>query len=396
MNDVDLAIVGGGLAGGLIALALATRRPELRLTLIERGVTLGGDHTWSFHDSDLCDDGAALVAPLISHHWPAQSVAFERHQRRLSTGYNSILSSQFHARLNEALKDSIILGRAVTRLSPTEVNFDSGGVLRAGAVIDCRGAFESSHLALGFQKFVGQVVQLRQPHGIDAPVIMDATVAQLDGYRFVYLLPFDARTIMIEDTRYADGPSLSPEQLRDDITAYATGKGWKIDHVVREETGILPIALGGDINAFWNTSLPDSDGLIARGGMRAGLFHPLTGYSLPDAVALALRIARTDELSPDALFGLTKDLSISTWQSRSFYRLLTRMLFLAAEPDKRHHVLDRFYRLPQSLIERFYAGRSTTADKLRILSGKPPVPVLKALGVLNEAAVLGTMRKKLG
>jgi lycopene beta-cyclase len=31
------------------------------------------------------------------------------------------------------------------------------------------------------------------------------------------------------------------------------------------------------------------------------------------------------------------------------------------------------------LIRRFYAGRTTAADKLRILSGKPPVPVLEAM-----------------
>ena len=31
----DLAIVGGGLAGGLIALAVARQRPELKIVLIE-------------------------------------------------------------------------------------------------------------------------------------------------------------------------------------------------------------------------------------------------------------------------------------------------------------------------------------------------------------------------
>ena len=51
------------------------------------------------------------------------------------------------------------------------------------------------------------------------------------------------------------------------------------------------------------------------------------------------------------------------------------MLFGAAPPDLRYRVLQRFYRLDPGLIERFYAGESTMADKLRILSGKPPVPL---------------------
>jgi lycopene beta-cyclase len=51
-------------------------------------------------------------------------------------------------------------------------------------------------------------------------------------------------------------------------------------------------------------------------------------------------------------------------------------------------VLERFYRLPQPLIERFYAGEATLADKARILAGKPPVPIRRALGVLSEAPLL--------
>jgi lycopene beta-cyclase len=47
-------------------------------------------------------------------------------------------------------------------------------------------------------------------------------------------------------------------------------------------------------------------------------------------------------------------------------------------------VLQRFYRLRSALIGRFYAGQSTLSDKLRILSGKPPVPLGRALKVLKE------------
>jgi lycopene beta-cyclase len=57
------------------------------------------------------------------------------------------------------------------------------------------------------------------------------------------------------------------------------------------------------------------------------------------------------------------------------------MLFAAA-PEQRWRVFARFYRLPENLIERFYAGRSTRADQARVLCGKPPVPVLGAIRAL--------------
>src|SRR5690606_36287 len=96
-NAIDLAVVGGGLAGGLLALALRQRRPELRLALIEGGATLGGEHTWSFHDGDVSGEGAALLEPLIVHRWRSQNVAFPAHSRTLATGYNSITSARFNA-----------------------------------------------------------------------------------------------------------------------------------------------------------------------------------------------------------------------------------------------------------------------------------------------------------
>src|SRR6478609_9531929 len=42
-HDCDVAIVGGGLAGGLIALALAEARPEVSVRLIEAGAAPGGN-----------------------------------------------------------------------------------------------------------------------------------------------------------------------------------------------------------------------------------------------------------------------------------------------------------------------------------------------------------------
>jgi lycopene beta-cyclase len=60
------------------------------------------------------------------------------------------------------------------------------------------------------------------------------------------------------------------------------------------------------------------------------------------------------------------------------------MLFDAADPPQRYRVLERFYRLPAPLIARFYAGKSTAFDRARILTGRPPVPISRALRALKE------------
>ena len=113
--------------------------------------------------------------------------------------------------------------------------------------------------------------------------------------------------------------------------------------------------------------------------MRAGLFHPTTGYSLPDAVRAARIVTDLRDFSADTLHAALHDFAAKSWAERGFYRLLDRMLFRAALPEGRYRILERFYRLDESLIRRFYAARSTRMDKARILAGRPPVPIGRAM-----------------
>jgi lycopene beta-cyclase len=55
-----------------------------------------------------------------------------------------------------------------------------------------------------------------------------------------------------------------------------------------------------------------------------------------------------------------------------FFTLLNRLLFRAVPPAERWRVLERFHGLPVETIERFYAMRTTAADRARILFGRPP------------------------
>jgi lycopene beta-cyclase len=370
----DLILVGGGLANGLIAWRLRTQRPELDILLLESNDALGGNHTWSFHDGDLDAAQHAWIAPLVGSRWPRYEVVFPGQARTLESGYASIASHDFARVIANALGPALRTGVRVEAVTPTTVALAGGEILRAGAVIDGRGPRRSDRLALGYQTFLGQEVRLRVPHGLSAPVIMDADVEQGGGYRFVYLLPFGPDRILIEDTHYVDTGAWEPERLRANIAAYAQARGWEIVEVLREEHGSLPIVLAGDVDGFWR----DLGGQPAS-GLRAGLFHSTTGYSLPHAVRLAERIAGLPDLRAPALFDAIRREATDTWNRQGFFRLLNRMLFLAGSPDKRWRVMARFYRLPAPLIERFYAARLRLLDKARILSGKPPVPVRAAM-----------------
>lgn len=372
--DADLILVGGGLANGLLALRLRQQRPDLRLLIVEQGDTLGGNHTWSFHQHDLTPAQQRWLEPMVGKRWPGYEVIFPDLQRRLGSGYASIFSERFHQYLMPELSDGVRLRTTVASVEPHRVRLGSGDILQAGAVIDGRGVRRTDQLALGFQKFLGQELRLQQPHGLQEPIIMDASVSQHDGYRFVYVLPLSADSLLIEDTYYADGDAVAPETLRANIQRYAEGRGWAIREVLREEQGVLPIVLSGDIAAFWGEARG-----VPQTGLSAALFHPTTGYSLPDAVRLADHLIALDRWDAASLFEAIRDYSLAQWRQRGFFRLLNRMLFMAGPADRRWAVMQRFYRLREPLIQRFYAANLTTRDRLRIVSGKPPVPLGEAL-----------------
>ncbi|MBX9796288.1 lycopene beta-cyclase CrtY [Sphingomonas sp.] len=385
----DLAIVGGGLAGGLIALALAKKRPDLKLKLIDGAQTVGGNHLWSFFASDIADADRWIVAPLVCHGWRGYNIRFPDYNRTLDTAYYSIESERLDQMVRETLPAAaLMLGRRVIGLGTKAVVLADGDRVEANGVIDARGAGDLSALELGWQKFVGREYALTEPHHVARPIVMDATVSQIDGYRFVYTLPFSQTRLFVEDTYYSDTPDLyrpaaggsNADPIGERLTAYVAEGGWHVDHVVREEQGALPVALGGDFDAFWRAGGKD----IAKAGMRAGLFHPTTGYSLPDAVRTASLIARTRDLSSAALHDLLHGHARHTWRARSFYRLLDRMLFRASAPEERYRILQHFYRLNPALVGRFYAGQTTMIDQARILTGKPPVKLSAAMRAIRS------------
>jgi len=251
-------------------------------------------------------------------------------------------------------------------------------------VVDATGFRPDPALRLGYQKFLGQVLEFARPIELAHPILMDATVDQRDGFRFVYVLPFTEHSALVEDTYYSESPDLAPDDLRARIGAYAASAGWPVRRVIREETGMLPITLAGDFDRFW----PGED-RVPRLGLRAGLFHPTTGYALPEAVATADLVAAMVPTDGTTLGAALRDHAAARWHRGGFFRGLNRMLFLASRPSERYRVLERFYRLPAGLIGRFYAGRLTVADRIRLLAGSPPVPVVAAVTALFDTSLGG-------
>lgn len=358
----DYVIVGGGLAGGLIALAVRHFNPRARVTVIERSDRPAGNHTWAFHALDVPEPADAFVRPLVSADWPGYRVQFPGYQRDVPSRYAVVPADRFAAALETSGCELLTTANAVT-VTVDRVELSDGRELFGRCVIDARGPAADTPPKSGFQKFVGLEVETDHPWPHALPTVMDAAVPQEDGYRFVYALPLTPTRVLVEDTYFSDTPHLDRPKLRSRIGDYlgsTIAGSWS---VVREESGVLPMPwAGGEV------ALDRGGPLVA--GYAGGWFHPATGYSFPLAARLALAIAR---VPTERAFDAAATLARRTAPRQRFGRLLNRLLFTAVTPTQRWQVFRRLYRsLPDALMARFYALEYGLLDACRLLIGWPP------------------------
>lgn len=366
MAHPEVIIVGGGLAGCVTALALRAKRPELRVRLLEQAPALAGNHTWSYHETDISPWFHQLLAPARDAAWATHEVRFPTVARTLG-GYASLASHKLAEAVAQA-GVAVQCGVAVQRLDRAAVQLADGSALSAACVIDARGGAPPGHV-VGWQKFVGLELALDAPAPRSTPLLMDATVPQRDGFRFVYVLPFSPTRVLIEDTYYSDTPELDVAALQTGILAYAAQHGYRVREVLRVEQGQLPLVGDGRPQV--------GEGPFVH-GYRGGWLHPTTGYALPVVARVTeLLVEALPQVDTPALRALADEVAT---QAR-FAGLLNRLMFRATTPALRWEVMARFYGLPDATVARFYGLATTSRDRLRVFWGRPPrgVSLYKAM-----------------
>lgn len=397
-QSIKFVVVGAGLSGLILAWRCLSSNPNVSVIIIDSNHIIGGDHTWSFNINDIESSLHEWIEPFIAHTWEKYDVKFKGYSRRLNIPYCTGNSNSLRACVEPFIKSGrlkLILDTEVIKLTSFDVTILSGEKLTGDYIFDARGFTFDDNIKLGIQKFYGKTIETVKPHNLKYPIIMDATVAQNDGYRFIYCLPFSKNKILIEDTYYSDGLNFDQDKYNKRIDKYIEANDWTEHKVIRVEKGILPITLAVDSKLIEKRGLKYKEPI--KIGMRGNFYHPVTGYSFPDSVRLASKISKTIN-SSDKNKRLNLDLEIRKYKlllyrRDRYFRLLNRLLFKASLPSKRHLVLQRFYTLSESLIKRFYEGNLHKKDKLRILIGKPPVPVLKALYFFSEKAFVAREKK---
>ena len=369
----DYIVVGGGLQGCLLLHALAHHRPEARVLLTERADELCGNHTWSFHETDVPLNAWEWLRPLVEYRWPAYRVSFPGMARRVELPYATITSDGLRRatcdlrRVDEPGVGSrqrlLRFGETCEILSPTQVRLGDKRVVEATVVLDCRGRsdLQANSVGAGFQAFVGCEYSIHERWPASEPTLMDVREDQAEGFEFLYELPFGPHRVLLEYTRFSADTQCNPKRAEELISKRLAESGVRSPELVRQEQGCLPMP-------YIKANVRAEPALA--GGYAGGWCHVATGYSMP----LAIRFAEVVAVSqPRDLAASVGAVFLQDASRRAFSRFLNRLLFCLVKPQDRWKIFRRFYGvLGEDRIARFYSHRFTVFDAARIVIGKPP------------------------
>lgn len=352
-------IAGGGVAGCLAALALARHRSDVPVLIVEERDTFGGPGFHHYFEDELDEEGRALVDDLAAARWPGFYVAFDAYSRKLKAPCGGIDGPALHRAMIETLApNQYRLGVKVVAVREDALVLDGGEELKAEGAIDARGAASLSQLDVGYEARLERRYRFAAPHGVDRPVLIDATANGGSGVHFFQVAPLDAERLIVADISLADR-SLPGEQAAARLDHYVSLRGWRGGEIEDGAVVTRPLPRGGDFAAFWRIG----GARVARLGLRGGFVHPVTGRTVADGARAAMLLAAQQDFSGAALHDLFEGEARRLWRGREFLRGVGRGL---ANGEDRTARLAALFALDPGLITRFHADKLGMFERLKV------------------------------
>jgi lycopene beta-cyclase len=370
--DADVIIAGAGLSGLSLAVALldAGLPDESRILLIDPRETLSGaDRTWCFFD--LVPHAFEAAVTHRWSRWRVRNGPVEVVRSAPPITYCRIPGERFYELALERLaaagpRIEFALGVTVEHLEDrgdhVEVHTDTA-VLRARLAMDSRPpplirATDDGKSVQLLQHFRGRVVRSAEPlFEADTATPMDFDVSQAHGIHFIYVLPFDAHTALIESTFFTERP-LPDDVYEAAIATWLSRRGRGVDfQTVSHERGVIPMTT----TPFDAWPSPR----IVRIGTAGGHVKPSSGY----AFLAVQRFVR--DFAPRVVSALRDGGCPEPSAPRSQRTTALDTIFLSYLRSRPERAPGTFYRLfervPPAVLARFLSDTGSLADDLTVM-----------------------------
>ena len=368
--ESDVLIIGGGLSGLSLAVALIEKNTSLTISIAEPRREYKNDRTWSFWQSH-----DHRWAKAVSHRWSRWCFGLESQPQQSIYSphrpYQSIESLDFYRLATERIEASdcvcLYLGEAIERCEKSHSKWHATASQRqfiAPVVIDTRPPpIEQLNTSLLHQCFIGHVIEHPAAFKPDRLELMTDMASDEHGFKFTYCLPFGADLALVELTRFAPHP-VDWAVLDADLHELKRQRGWLDAPIHRTERGQLPMGMAPRLA---------SESGYAYAGTSAGGLRAATGYGFWRIQNWANACAEALDKHLDPL-AHPPEPPLQAWMDRLFLRVLRHY------PDRAPELFFRLYqRVPPEALIRFLSDQSSIRDKLKVVLSLPKRPFLAIL-----------------
>lgn len=370
--DADVIIAGAGLSGLSLAVALldAGLPDNARILLVDPRERLSGaDRTWCFFDLV-----PHAFESAITHRWDQWRVrngADEVVRSAPGIAYCRIPGERFYDIALERLgaagpRVEIVRGVTVDNLESRGSHVDvhtSAGVLRARLAMDSRPpslkrtADDGQDVHL-LQHFRGRVVRSADPvFEVATATLMDFDVSQEHGIHFIYVLPFDAHTALVESTFFTG--ELLPETVYESAIEnwLARRQPGVVFQTISHESGVIPMTTQ-PFDAWPNPR-------VVRIGTAGGHVKPSSGYAFL-AVQRFVREFAPRVVSALRTGGCAEPPAVRSPRTTALDTIF--LSYLRSCPERAPATFYRmFERVPAGVLARFLSDEGTLADDLTVM-----------------------------
>ncbi len=376
LSRYDYIIAGGGAAGlSLLYHMLQSPLSGKKILVIDKSAKDQNDRTWCFWEA-----GKNIFEPIVHHQWEQVDFYSENFSQTLDLApyaYKMIRGIDFygHVQAQAAQSDNVhFLQSAILGVEDTESgalvktvsgNFEADWIFSSIRQEDERTRANGHHYLL--QHFKGWVIQT--PASFFDPqkaTLMDFRIAQHDDCRFMYLLPTNERTALIEYTIFST--ELLQEEAYDEALIDYLRDYYQLDDYIieHEEFGVIPMT---------DMPYPSAGGKqIVNIGTAGGVTKPSTGYTF-------MRIQQDCEKMVKCLIqNKSPQRQLSSWQQRFMLYDSTLLNVMANGLHPASEVFAALFRnnSPQRVFK-FLDEQTNLWEEIKLANTVPKIPFIRGL-----------------
>lgn len=249
MSQFDYIIAGAGAAGLSLAYHLdLAGLGDRQVLLIDQDAKKHNDRTWCFWEI-----GAGVFEKLVARSWDRLWFHGERYSERIAITpyrYKMIQGGDFYRFMGDWIAQRPNMTRLQGRVERIEDTPSGVTVWVDGQPFYGKWAFNSIYRpeppppgrVYWLQHFKGWVITTPHPvFDASAATFMDFRVEQGNDVRFVYVLPYDSQTALVEFTLFS--PELVPQEVYDTGLQTYINRQLGVDHytIQHVEYGVIPM-----------------------------------------------------------------------------------------------------------------------------------------------------------